>query len=288
MSTRKTTLAGRQAIVEEKRASRRERDAPRYVLAERIAARAAATIPPEDGYLVLPPGTLPAADEVAAAANDLLDGIGHEELVARSTKGSYLTQGLLPEDLPLDSPYMRFALDEAVLSPVARYLGMVPVLHSVDVWYSFHRGGIPVRSQRWHLDSGDTTQVKVWIHCSDVGPESGPLTVVDAATSRELAERIGYDFGEGHRVLDEQVEELGPKVTPLVGPAGTVNFVDTSRCLHMGSRVGDGATPRRVFVAQYLTPYAFRFGPDHLAKAPYRRLGARATRVLDRLLLGAA
>jgi hypothetical protein len=246
-------------------------------------------VPSDRGFRLHQPGAFPLADEVVAAATELLDGIGHDELVSRATKGAYLTQGLLPENLPPDSPYLRFVLDESVVAPVAEYLGMVPVLHAIDLWYSFHRADAPVRSQRWHLDSGDTTQIKVWIHCSDVGLDSGPLTVIDAATSDKIAHEIAYDFGDGHRVEDERVDELaGSAVTSLEGPAGTVHFVDTSRCFHMGSRVAATGTPRRVFVAQYLTPYAFRFRPSHLEKAPYRKLVRSGSSDLERLLLGAA
>jgi hypothetical protein len=111
--------------------------------------------------------------------------------------------------------------------------------------------------------------------------------VLDAASSDDFAERIDYDFGKGHRVADEFVDELaGSAVTALEGPAGTVHFVDTSRCFHFGSRVDQGGTPRRVFVAQYLTPYAFRFRPDHLQRAPYSALARDGSSELERLVLG--
>ena len=282
------TLAGRRAKVAEKRANWRERDAARLRLACELAGVAEHPILLEDGFALYPPGTFPRADAVVTAANELIDGIGHEALVARCTKDSFMAQGLLtPEELSLESPYLRFVLDEAVVAPIAAYLGVVPVLHVIDLWYSFHGLEAPTSSQRWHLDSGDTTQIKVWTHCSDVAQDSGPLTVIDAATSEEFAERIGYDFGKGHRVPDEAVEDLGDSaVTPLEGPAGTVHLVDTSRCFHFGSRVAEGGTPRRVFVAQYLTPYAFRFRPDHIQKAPYRHLAHGGSTELERLVLG--
>ena len=282
------TLSARRARVAERREAWRDRDAGRYRLAEELGRSAGVSIPPEAGFALHPPGTFPLAEAVVDAASELIDGIGHEELVARSTKDAFMAQGLLtPEALPLDSPYMRFVLDEAVIGPVAAYLGVVPVLHLIDLWYSFYGIEAPKSSQRWHLDSGDTTQVKVWIHCSDVRPESGPLTVLDARTSEVFAERIGYDFGKGHRIPDEHVDELaGQAVTALEGPAGTVHFVDTSRCFHFGSRVARGGVPRRVFVAQYLTPYAFRFRPDHLQSAPYRGLANEGSTELERLVLG--
>ena len=283
------TIAGRRAKTSERREAARERDAARYALAGKLAGTARLTIRHDKGFLLEAPGTVPGADEVVTAANALIDGIGHERLVGQATKDTFMAQGFLPsEDVGLDSPYMRFVLSDAVVAPVAAYLGIVPVLHLVDIWYSFHGDQPPTSSQRWHLDSGDTTQIKVWIHCSDVAPESGPVTVMDASTSEELADRIDYDFGKGHRVPDEQIFELGGSaVTPLEGPTGTVHFVDTSRCFHFGSRVAAGGTPRRVFVAQYLTPYAFRFKANHLERAPYRHLTGDCSSELERLVLGA-
>jgi hypothetical protein len=284
------TLSARRAKAAERREASRERDAERYRLAEELGGSAGLSIARSDGFVLFPPGHVEGAGEVVSAANGAIDEIGHDGLVALSTKDSFMAQGFLPPTaLGLESPFMRFALSESIVAPVAAYLGIVPVLHLVDLWYSFHGADEPKSSQRWHLDSGDTTQVKVWIHCSDVGPESGPLTVIDASTSEELAERIDYDFGEGHRVDDKEVEDFaGAAITPLEGPAGTMHFVDTSRCFHMGSRVAEGGTPRRVFVAQYLTPYAFRFKGSHTERARYRDLAAGARDELERLVLGGA
>jgi hypothetical protein len=282
------TLSARRARVAEKREAWRERDAPRYRLAGELAEDAGLTIAPEAGFVVLPPGEIDGADDVVAAANDLIEQIGHDELMSRNTKDGFMAKEFLPpESFRLDSPYMRFALSPELIGPISAYLGLVPVLNSVDLWYSVHAAESPKSSQRWHLDSADTTQIKVWIHCSDVGPDSGPLTVLDAATSEDFAERIEYDFREGHRVPDEHVDELaGSAITALEGPAGTVHFVDTSRCFHFGSRVARGGIPRRVFVAQYLTPYAFRFKSSHLERAPFRELADESSSELQQLILG--
>jgi hypothetical protein len=131
--------------------------------------------------------------------------------------------------------------------------------------------------------------VKVWVYCSDVGPESGPLTVLDASASDALADAIGYDFDEGYRVPDEQVSSFVGEhgVTPLEGPAGTVALVDTSRCFHFGSRVRPGAPPRRMVLFQYLTPYAFEFTSDHREQAALRHL-ADGAGLREQLVLGAA
>lgn len=282
------TLSGRRAHASDRREAWRERDADRYRLASELAGRPEVSIRSESGFAMLPPEIIEGAGAVVAAANELIDGIGHDELMSRNTKDGFMAKGFLPQAAyELDSPYMRFILGEDVIAAVSTYLGLVPVLKQVDVWYSVHAGDAPKSSQRWHLDSADTTQVKVWIHVSDVGPDSGPLTVVDASTSERIADEIGYDFGEGHRVPDERFEELaGPAVTALEGPAGTVHFVDTSRCFHFGSRVEAGGTPRRIFMAQYLTPYAFRFKGDHVERAPFKKLAGNSSSELEQLVLG--
>jgi hypothetical protein len=279
----------RRAFNEARRGEAMQRDAARHALADEVSAHPGPTIPPEAGLLVVPPGEIAAADPVVAAGNALLDAAGHDELVARASKGGFIAQDILPESaLELDSPYLRFALSDDVVRAVTRYLGLVPILTSIEVWYSLYNARAPKSSQLWHLDIADTTQVKVWIHLNDVGPDSGPLTALDATASDTLGDRIGYDFKEGYRVPDEQVDELaGDELVRFEGPAGTVDFIDTSRCFHFGSRVEASATPRRLYVAQFLTPYAFKF-TDHRDEAPFRHLASAGSSELETLLLGAA
>ena len=199
-----------------------------------------------------------------------------------------MAKGFLPDsDLNLDSPYMRLALSDEVVAVVSAYLGMVPVLAYVDVWYSPHVEKAPWSSQLFHLDHADVTQIKLFLHCGDVGPASGPLTVLTALDSKRLAKRVNYRL-EQTRVTDEAVTAaVGRDRTVLDGPRGTAHFVDTSRCFHFGSRVQAGAPPRQLVVFQYLTPYAFEFQEDHRREAPYRDLAQADSSERDRLLLGA-
>jgi hypothetical protein len=283
------TLPGRRARSAAMRETARDRDSARLRLAEELAESSGFTIPPDKGFLVVPPGGLELGAEVVDAGNALIDSIGHDRLISKKTKGGFLAQDLLDAaNTPLDSPYMQFALSEEVVGPIAAYLGVLPVLNTIDVWYSAHAPKAPRSSQLWHLDIADITQVKVWVHLSDIDAKSGPLTVLDAATSDALADRIDYDFDERHRVPDEQVLEAGVDgLAAFEGPAGTVDFVDTSRCFHFGSRVDEGGVPRRIFVAQYLTPYAFRWEPDYRGRTPLRELAAESSSEFERLLLGA-
>jgi hypothetical protein len=277
-----------------RREASRERDAERFRVAAELANRARFSIPNDKGYLVLPPGSIDRAAPVIAAGNELIDSIGHERLLAEhNPKKDTMSRGFIPkEERTLDSPYMQFALSEDVLAPIAAYLGLVPILLQIDIWYAYappsEKG--PRNAQLWHLDGDDTTQVKVWIHLQDVIPESGPLTALDASRSEAFAEQTEYDSSVEYRIPDEKVAAFvsDDDLTMFDGPAGTVDFVDTSRCMHFGSRVEEGAPVRRVFFAKYVTPYAFKFDRDHREQSPYRNLVSGSSSQLESLVLGAA
>lgn len=275
-----------------RREAGRERDAARISLAAELGGRSPLSIPEDQGFLVLPPGTVDEAAPVIDAGNALIESIGHERLLSEfNPKKDTMSRGFLPEEAHrLDSPYMRFAMSENVVAPISAYLGVVPILLAIDIWYAYappHKKG-PRNAQLWHLDGDDTRQVKVWIHLQDVVPESGPLTVLPASASEEFAQETEYDSSVEYRIPDEKVAEfMRPEdLKRFDGPAGTIDFVDTSRCLHFGSRVDEGSPIRRVFFAKYVTPYAFKFKDDHRQEAPYRDLASQSSSELESLLLG--
>jgi hypothetical protein len=280
------TVPERAAYARARRAANARRDAERFRLAAELAAASALTIPADQGYLTVGRGTLdPEAAAIVSDGNALIDSIGHDGLLERGAKGGFIARGFLPDaSLELGSPYLDLALSERVVGPVAAYLGVVPVLADIDIWYSAHHPKAPKSSQLWHLDHADTTQVKVWVHIGDIEAPSGPLTVLDASTSAALADAFDYNFSESYRLADDAVPT--EQCVALDGPAGTVDFVDTSRCFHFGSRVAAEGSPRRVAIIQYLTPYSFKFA-DHRNQAGFRHLATASSPPLERLVLGA-
>jgi hypothetical protein len=288
---RRTTVDRRLTYTNARRAAHAERDAERLRLAQRFASLPGPHIPRDDGYLVLPAGTFAdLVDPVVAAGNRLIEQIGHTALVEHGGKSDFIARGFLPESaFALDSPYFRLALDERVVGPVSAYLGVVPVLTEVDVWYSVHQSKAPKRSQLWHMDSDDTTLIKLWVHLSDVDARSGPLTAFGANDSARLADALAYNYRDGYRVPDDRVSPVfgAERQVAFVGPPGTVDFIDTCRCFHFGSRVGADGEPRRLLMVEYQTPYAFEFS-NYRKEARYRALAPSASTDLQRLLLGAA
>lgn len=238
------------------------------------------------GFRVFTPGALPGADAVVSSA---LGTIGETDIEEVDSRKSQLINGLLPSaDIRLDSPYFRFILNEDVLRSVSAYLGVIPLLNKVDLWYSRNTKSLS-NSQLYHCDWDDISQVKVFVYGTDVDESSGPLVVMGASTSERLREQCGYKYGgQASRVSDEVAHSLVGRNDehPIVGRKGSVAFVDTSRCFHYGSRVGENASPRIVAMFQFLTPTAFTLPLSYRDGAPFKHMVREDQSALQRLVLG--
>ena len=255
----------------------------RSVTADPIVA-----VHPDVGFRLFPPGSFPEADEVATLAARLLSDAGGDP--TRTRKGSgrkkFLVNVLDPGTLDASHPAVRLALRPDLLSATVAYMGTVPVLRSIQVFYSGTLEDEPVSSQLYHCDADDVRQMKIFVLCSDIGSDNGPLTVLDAARSARVRRSRGYRFND--RLTDQQVDEvLGGPARPveIVGPPGTVCLVDTSRCFHFGSRVRPGAAPRLVTMIQYLSQHAFVLPGDYQSGAAVTWRGDAELTPLQRTVL---
>jgi hypothetical protein len=191
-AARRGSLEQRARYVAERRTAASSRtDDRRRQLARELGPRASTRIDPELGFAPAEPGSLPGTEAVIDSALGLIDRVGRDALRERVKKP--MAKGFLPEsELSLDSPYLRLALSDDVVAIVSDYLGMIPILTYVDVWYSPHVDRPTWSSQLFHLDHADVTQLKLFLHCGDVSSDSGPLTVLSASDSRRLAKRVNY------------------------------------------------------------------------------------------------
>ena len=249
-------------------------------------------IPPELGFARFEPGQFPEINAIVYEANRELEKLEPTRVVQPEVGTKGLFMGLFDCDrLTLDSPFMRFALRPDIIGAVSRYLGVVPVLVRIDLWYSAHQPDLN-RTHFYHCDWTATTQVKIFVNCTDVGPDDGPLMMVGATKSREIRRALKYDHDrQGHKyyVSDEQMADRGAAAHEhrFTGPAGTVYFADTSRCFHCGSRIVEGAGPRLVAPFQYLRPSAFRLPLKFRSGAPFRKMARDDQPLWQRMALGA-
>ena len=257
----------------------------RQAFVKEIADAAQYTIPEEKGFKVIKDHQYPEVPELIKDATKIVTENDVEAL--RINKKTQLLTGLLKKNtLTPDSPYVQFALRKDILATVANYLGVMPVVNRIDVWYSQASPEV-ADTQMHHLDWEAKRQVKLFLYVTDVVEETGPFVAMAAKDSETIQKKINYKFGQN--IPDEVIDNALADREEMVGIAdkGTMIFVDTSRCFHYGSRVQNKATYRTVILLQYLRPQSYAFSLDYKKNSPYRFLATNDMPEYQRLALGA-
>lgn len=162
---------------------------------------------------------------------------------------------LLDEDmvdgvLPTDNPFVAFAIQPSVLQLLTRALGEVPQLDYVLLTHSKGSDAPLASSQLWHKDYDDIRTLKLFVYLTDVDePEKGPFTFIPG----DVSDKVGFTR-RSHRP-DEKVFRGAVKrqdVRAMFAPRSTAFIVETSRCLHMGSRLAPGHS-RLLYTATFIT-----------------------------------
>lgn len=184
---------------------------------------------------------------------------------SRLNGGKDFWERLLDEDQdaegrqPSTSPYVQVAIDERVLEVVGAYFGDAPLLDYIYLLHSTHKPG-PLRvSQLWHRDYDDTNILKLFIYLTDCETEAcGPFTFLPADESR----RIGFRLHSHLRDDELGITDLASKKINWLGKRLSARFVDTGRCLHMGSRV-QPEHERVLYMAAFATYPKFNGRPTN-------------------------
>ena len=146
-------------------------------------------------------------------------------------------------------PLFDLALSDEVLQIATEYLGEVPVMMRLKLWWT------PVNealkgSQLYHRDGLNwlKRQAKFLVVMNDVDENCGPFTFLPADISSRIARTLG-SVKDQERVSDEVVHRYSTPADAisLVGPAGTGAVVDSSRCFHFGARARGGERLMLVF-----------------------------------------
>lgn len=224
------------------------------------ASRWSAFIPQDSGYRLFAGDTFQEIPAIVTACQDVYARHAHE-IGHKAVNKPYFYNILTEEDLRAHPILAEFALSAAVTEAVTGYLGQVPRLHSLGVFYSAVSNTID-GSQMYHVDGDALSQIKCFINIWDVGPGGGGLTFFP----KTLTSRPFRHGGLLKTLGDNDVYRMVPEKHTVVanGPAGSGALVDTSRCLHQGSRATE--RPRLVFQFQYVPR------PDSLLAYPTRRI----------------
>jgi hypothetical protein len=223
-------------------------------------------IPREKGYIRFPENAFDEVDEILGFVRELVRKFetegGGDANWRKGDSGKVLKEHLNTtlfrahlDQLTPNSPFLKFAIHEDLLEAVSDYLGEVPRLNFIEVWYSRATNGQIKSSQLHHLDAEYPTQAKVFIYASDVLEDGdGALSFYDSATSQRMAREIGYKGGG--RVTDDTLAALerGSELVRLKGKVGDVAMIDTGMNFHFGSRIRNKDKPR-ITVAFHYLPY---------------------------------
>jgi hypothetical protein len=211
-------------------------------------------IPFDKGVMSVRPDNLPVLDEAIAEARAAFAGYTPGTAASKRAKDSL--EGVARPDRSYESAINRLAMHPEVLRVISNYMGMVPLLYRINILYSPNNEVIEASSQFYHLDPEDVIMAKIFVFVEDVDDDTGPTTALPADRSALVRQAITYRKG---RVPDDVVERHGgaEHLVACTGKAGTMAFLDTCRCFHMGSR--KAGKPRYAIMIQYQSPYAASF-----------------------------
>lgn len=210
------------------------------------------------GYGFIPKGVLPRLDEAVQFCRDVLEGRRNKpELwpIPASKRQNFPIPIMHPEEYSDAPAIFDLVLSEQVLQIVSEYFGEIPILQRINIWWT-PQNAETRGSQFYHRDtmSWAERQAKFFINITDVGADDGPFTFLPADISDKIVRKFGYP---PDRVNDEVIFETASHSdeVAVVGPPGTACVLDSSRCLHFGSRCRAGERLVLMFnFRPYLSP----------------------------------
>lgn len=200
----------------------------------------------DDGFAIDESGSLPYLAELIDAGERLIAEYGAQKW---EHEKPYL-QNINPESAIDRHPaLLDFITSAPMLAAVAPVFGYIPPLsgllpRGVRLMESSTRfdpdaEGPWRESQLYHRDYHSTPTLYVIVALRDIGPEDGPLHFLGAEASRRVDEALGYgNRGVPYRLSDEVVHSVVEReeVHRFSARAGTVLWIESSRCYHFGSR----------------------------------------------------
>lgn len=226
------------------------------------SATAPIQVPREKGYALFNAQELPGFEGIRELTQQLyterhaqLDKIQAEYQAINQKK--FMVNLLYDEDLAQYPELIEFALSDPLLNAASLYLGQVPVLRRMALILSINNGEEkPASSQLFHQDGEDFQQLKLFINLQDITEAHGPFSFLPADVTQRAVQGYRAQHSsppENWRYPDEDLlAHCQPSdVVQATGPAGQALLVDTSRCMHYGSRLQPGYS-RLMLMVQFL------------------------------------
>ncbi|MEA5617990.1 hypothetical protein VB711_09095 [Cronbergia sp. UHCC 0137] len=206
------------------------------------------TIHLNDGWHIDTSMSLPFLDEVLEDSEKIISERAGKGKPAIGTYRSYFQDMWTPEDLVRYPSFLNFVTSSTILSTVSHYIKSIPVLSSTlpsgirFVESSAEYDDQPEKfkdSQLFHVDYYSLPNVYVLVLLRDTTIENGPWSFLPKSVTVKAVEALNnWQYGVPYRFSDEQVYSVVDKsnLIELCYPRGTVLFIESSGCMHYGSR----------------------------------------------------
>ena len=215
-----------------------------------VTSKKRMTIPDKDGYRFFEADDIPGIDSLVRYCTMVYQEsrkLFTPEYLQKHPTKCFLLPILEGVEFCQHPQLIDFMVSRPILDSVTGYLGTVPRLVGARLCWS-PPNETARSSQLFHFDYEDLTQVKVFINIFETKEDQGPLTFIPA----DISEHVQKSIRRVSRVSDERIYNAGArnKEIKLIGPSGSGAFLDTSRCLHYGSRFN--RRDRLVLIIQFL------------------------------------
>jgi hypothetical protein len=144
---------------------------------------------------------------------------------------------------------------------IGKYIKFKPILHSIIIMHS-HKKNFFLKdsAQLFHSDYEDNRSVKIFINLNEVREENGPFTFIDKKNTELVSEAYNYSKSYKERRLEDSFIDAFVKKDDYKNNIGPKNFgllVDSTACLHYGSRLISGE--RKLLQIYIVSPFCLNF-----------------------------
>lgn len=217
-------------------------------LLEQNGPRTVNQIELHDGWAIDTSMSLPHLDRVLADSREIIAERSGGRTSQVGAYRSYFQDVWTSEDCLRYPSFIDFATSSDVLSAVSHYVGCIPALSTtLPAGIRFVESNAdfddqpdrPHDSQLFHIDYYSLPNVYVLVLLEDTTHQHGPWTFLPRSISQRARQQLAYwTTKHGYRLSDEEVYSVVDRdeLIEFAYPRGTVLFIESSGCLHFGSR----------------------------------------------------
>lgn len=133
-----------------------------------------------------------------------------------------------------------FAINKYFIKLISKYLKLSPIINNIQLIKSdIINDKQFYSSMNWHIDNHHDKLIKIMLLPFDLDIQGGPTCFLDKKTSEYIIKKNFY-FKSPRYFSDSEIKEIKSnfkkKIKSFTGKKNDILLIDTSKCLHMGSR----------------------------------------------------